>query len=122
MSQCVLRFIVDECTGPHAAAWLREKGFEVLSIYDQMQGIKDIEILRIAQKDNWIIITNDKDFGEMIFKNGLKHHGIILLRLANERSQNKIHILGELLKNHLNDISGNFVVVTENNVRIIVHQ
>lgn len=120
MSKTVLRFIVDECTGPHAATWLKEKGFEVLSVYDQMPGIRDIEILKIAQKENWIILTNDKDFGEMIFKNELKHHGIILLRLADERSQNKIHVLGELLKNHLNDLPGNFVVVTENNVRIIV--
>ena len=63
-----MRFLVDECTGPSVAKWLREEGYEVFSIYDQSRGISDEEIILKAYQENWIIITNDKDFRELIFR------------------------------------------------------
>lgn len=119
MASSQLKFIVDECTGPHVARWLESDGYHVLSIYDEMRGIKDVEVLKIAQSDRRIIITNDKDFGEMVFRQRLAHPGIVLLRLDNERSKNKIDVLKKLLVNHLDELTGNFLVVTEKSVRVI---
>ncbi len=84
-----------------------------------MQGISDDSVLNKAFSENRILITSDKDFGEMIFKNKNRHSGIILLRLVDERPSKKILVLNSILKNHLADLIGNFVVVTENSVRII---
>lgn len=92
-----MRFVVDESTGPLVADWLTNLGFEVLSVYDVMPGIRDSEILKIAFELKAITITNDKDFGEMVFKDQLKHHGIVLLRLESERSHHKIDILKNLI-------------------------
>lgn len=85
-----MRFLVDECTGPKVSEWLRGQGHEVFSIFDQSQGTPDHEVLSKALTENWILITNDKDFGELVFREHLDHHGIILLRLEDERSTNKI--------------------------------
>lgn len=114
-----IKFIVDECTGPAVAKWLSAAGYQVLSIYDEKRGFRDIEILRLAQTENWLIITNDKDFGDLVFKERLSHHGIILLRLDNERSMNKVSVLDKLFKSHFYELPENFVVVTEKSVRVI---
>ena len=113
-----MRFIVDECTGPNVANWISDNGYEVYSVYVQNRGMKDEDILEKANIENWIIITNDKGFGEMIFKNKKLHKGVILLRLRNERAKSKIKCLENLFKNYLNDLEKNFTVVTETSVRI----
>ena len=58
-----MRFLVDECTGPAVASWIQEKGFEVFSIFDNARGADDEFIIKKAFEENWILITNDKDFG-----------------------------------------------------------
>jgi len=113
------RFIVDECTGPAVADWLNMQGFETISVFNELRGLKDKDILAIAIKERCIIITNDKDFGELVFKQNLAHKGIILLRLSDERSRHKIEILKKLLAINLYNLAGNFTVVTGTTIRII---
>jgi predicted nuclease of predicted toxin-antitoxin system len=75
--------------------------------------------LRIASTTDRILITNDKDFGEMIFREGKPHKGVILLRLDDESTSNKIRVLGLLFAQHFDQLAGNFVVATESTVRIV---
>ncbi|MGC8907982.1 MAG: DUF5615 family PIN-like protein [Desulfomonilaceae bacterium] len=58
-----MRFLVDECTGPAVARWLRDQGFQVFSVYDEAPGTDDESIVQKAFLEDWILITNDKDFG-----------------------------------------------------------
>ena len=85
-----MRFIVDECAEPVVAQWLRKHNHEVFSIFDAARGMEHEKIIRKAIKDKWMLITNDKDFGEKLFRDGKLHNGIILLRLQDERSSMKI--------------------------------
>jgi predicted nuclease of predicted toxin-antitoxin system len=112
-----MRFLVDECTGSTVARWLRDQGYEVFSVYDEARGISDDDVLQKALNENWILITNDKDFGDKIFREGSLHRGIIFLRLDNERATNKINKLQLLLENYADRLPEQFVVVTENKVR-----
>lgn len=116
-----MRFIVDECTGPYVARWLSKKGNNVLSVYDEVRGTDDTAILQIANKENRVIITNDKDFGELVYKRGLNHKGVVLLRLEDETVKNKIACLEILLNNYSEKLKDNFIVVTEKSIRIIEH-
>ena len=116
-----MRFLVDECTGAFAAQWLREQGHEVFSVFDQARGMKDEAILAKANAEDWIIITNDKDFGERVFRDRTAHKGIVLLRLEDERSPNKVAVLQRLLENSASELPGRFLVVTEKTVRIAGH-
>jgi predicted nuclease of predicted toxin-antitoxin system len=88
-----MRFLVDECTGTKVAKWLKQQGYEVFSVYEQARGITDNQVLEKANAENWILITNDKDFGEKIYREKYKHRGVIFLRLDDERAANKITVL-----------------------------
>jgi predicted nuclease of predicted toxin-antitoxin system len=112
-----VRFIVDECTGPSVAAWLRGEGHDVLSVFDDRRGARDDEVLALSVSEARIIITNDKDFGEMVFRRHLSHPGLVLLRLSDERAANKIAVLRRLLAQFGPRIPGSFVVATERAVR-----
>lgn len=112
-----MRFIIDECTGPTVAEWLVKQNHEVYSIFDSARGMEDDEIISRATDENRIIITNDKDFGEKIFREGKFHNGIILLRLQDERPQSKIDVLSRLLNSHSENLPGAFIVVTEKAIR-----
>jgi len=112
-----MRFLVDESTGPWVAQWLREHGHEVFSVFEQSRGIDDEEIIQKAFAENWILITNDKDFGDKIFRDRKPHKGIVLLRLDNERSVIKIEVIQQLLENYADKLENQFVVVTGNAVR-----
>lgn len=112
-----MRFLVDECTGPKVAAWLRGEGHEVFSVFDEARGIEDEEVIQKAYDENWILITNDKDFGEKVYRERRQHRGVIFMRLENERAGNKIQVLRQLLESYANRFEDQFVVVTETQVR-----
>ena len=55
-----MRFLVDECTGPNVASWLRDNDYEVFSVFEDARGMEDDDIIQKAVEENWILITNDK--------------------------------------------------------------
>jgi len=112
-----LKFIVDECVGPGVAKWLKEQGYEVFSVFDELRGASDNEIIEKAQKENWILITADKDFGTKVYREHKLHKGVILLRLEDLSVSNKIEVLKKLLTSYANKLSEKFVVVTEKKIR-----
>ena len=112
-----MRFLVDECTGPKVAAWLRGEGHEVFSVFDEARGIEDNQVIQKAYDENWILITNDKDFGEKVYRERRAHRGIIFMRLEDERPANKIQVLRRLIESYADRFEDQFVVVTETQVR-----
>jgi uncharacterized protein DUF5615 len=59
----------------------------------------------------------NRGFGEKVFRERRPHHGVVFLRLANERPANKIRVLDQLISQHRDALSNRFVVVTETSVR-----
>ena len=112
-----MRFLVDESTGPWVAQSLREGGHEVFSVFEQARGMDDDDIIQKASAENWILLTNDKDFGDKIFRDQKPHKGVVLLRLDDERAVVKIEVIGRLLENYSDRLENQFVVVTEKTVR-----
>lgn len=113
-----MRFLVDECTGPAAARWLERAGHDVRSVYDQSPGADDSMVIEAALRENRILVTNDKGFGEKVFREGRLHAGVLLLRLEDERPRNKIAALERVLEAYGEQLAGSFAVVTERSVRI----
>ncbi len=79
-----MKFLVDECTGPGVASWLRNQDHDVFSVFDEARGMDDGGIITKALEDDWILITNNKGFGEKVYRDGRLHKGVILLRLEDE--------------------------------------
>lgn len=112
-----MKFLVDECTGPAVARWLEQQAHDVFSVYDQARGISDERVLEIAQIERRILITNDRGFGDKVFRQRRPHHGVVfLLWLTNELSI-RFGVLDQLISQHRDALSDRFVVVTESRVR-----
>jgi predicted nuclease of predicted toxin-antitoxin system len=112
-----MRFLIDESTGPIVARWLREQGHEVFSVYEEARGTNDDDLIQKAFVENWILVTNDKDFGEKVYRERRPHKGVVLLRLEDERGASKIKTLQRLLERYSERLADNFVVVTETRAR-----
>ena len=113
-----MKFLTDENIGFKVINPLRKNGFDIKSILETNPGADDVKVLSIANTEDRILITTDKDFGELVYVNKLVHAGVILLRLSNDSSENKIKVLKSLFKLHLEELEKAFTVVTENKVRI----
>ncbi len=100
------------------AQWLIDQGHNVFSVYDESRGITDDEVVKKVHNEERILVTNDKDFGEKLFREKKPHKGVILLRLEDERANNKIIVIQQLLESYSDSLYGNFLVATEEQVRI----
>ncbi len=75
-----MKFLLDVCAASrslHTA--LTDLGHDVLSAHDLLPHASDETLLALAQEDKRILITEDKDFGELVFLRGLSHPGIVRL-------------------------------------------
>lgn len=113
-----MRFLVDECVGPSVASWLRENNHDAKSAYEDCRGWADERILETARSEGRIVVTMDKDFGDMVFRMKLPHCGIILLRSGFPSIAKKISMMQMALTLPEDQISGRFIVVTETAIRI----
>lgn len=114
----MLKFLVDESSGRKVAETLLQDGFDAISAIRLMRSAKDKVILKKAVNDDRILITNDKDFGELIYRQRLEHRGVILLRLAIDTPQRRIKVIRSLISRYDERLKRKFVVVTESKVRI----
>lgn len=97
---------------------LRQRGHDVISVKESMRGMSDKAILERAQNENRVVVTNDKDFGELAFHFGLPaESGVILFRLSGTTPENDNDRMVEALESGL-DFQGNFCVVTEERIRL----
>ena len=113
-----MRFLVDESAGVAVVGYLRSAGHDVLAVAETMPQADDPDILARAESENRVLVTNDKDFGELVFRDGQAHGGIVLLRLQDESSVNRVRVVKALLEQHADRLAGHFVVATERSVRI----
>ena len=113
-----MRFMVDESTGAAVVEYLRSSGHDVLAVAELMRQADDPDILTSALNEDRILITNDKDFGELVYRTGRTHPGVLLLRLHNESSANRVRVVKSVLGKYADRLARQFVVATESNVRI----
>lgn len=113
-----LQFIVDESTGTAVVEYLRSVGHTVLAVAETMPQADDSNILAHAVSEGRVLVTNDKDFGELVFRNGQAHHGVLLLRLHDESPTNRVRVVKAVVEQYADQLVGHFAVATEGGVRI----
>lgn len=109
--------LADENIHTYIVHALREAGFEVISVTELNKGIKDEEVIEWVLKNDYLLLTEDKDFGEWVFAHHIKNLSVLFLRYAfyefKEISQAVIY----LLKNQ-ELIKPVFVTLTPKKIRI----
>ncbi len=113
-----MKFLADESIEKPVVDWLRGQDFDVRYVTEITPSINDEEVIRIANDEGRILITNDKDFGELVFRQSKIVLGVLLIRAINERASNKIRLVREVLEKARNKLAGYFVVVNEAGIRM----
>ncbi len=90
--------VADESVDFRVVAELRNIGISVYSIAEEAPSITDTSVLSIAFERHALLITEDKDFGELVFRLQLPHYGILLIRIQEESY--KIFSAAAAIKKH----------------------
>lgn len=113
-----MNFLADEGVDRQIVDSLRRCGHDVLYVAEMEPGISDDAVLDLANREGAILVTADKDFGELVFRFGRFAPGVILLRLAGLSSARKGEIVTAAISQHVEELPCAFVVVTSTMVRI----
>jgi len=111
-------FVADESIDQPIVTLLREKGHTVIAVVEMKPGISDETVLDLANQEGCILLTADKDFGELIFRDHRYTFGIILIRLSGLTAKAKAEVVATTIKEHIDQMAQTFTVVSSNNVRI----
>lgn len=113
-----MRFLSDENVRHSAAEALRAQGHDVLEVDDAMPSARDEAVLRRAGDERRILITNDRDFGELVFYRGHAAYGVILLRLKHDTREAVSRRLLQTVELYQDKLAGHFILVTDELTRI----
>lgn len=113
-----MKLLVDEGVDKPIVNLLRLSGFDVHYILETDRGIEDEKVLQIANEEDRILITQDKDFGEMVFRLRKVHLGIILIRLGISTSAEKAVLVNYALLEYGEKLMNAFTVIQANAIRI----
>jgi predicted nuclease of predicted toxin-antitoxin system len=111
------KIIIDVGVGRIIEEWL-SLHFEIISIRKLNHEMPDLDILKLANEEHALIITMDKDFGELIYKQFSFHHGILLLRLEDAVAEEKLSVIQNIFLNSYSRIKNNFSVYQNGKLRI----
>ena len=111
-------FVADENIEFYVVSALRKIGYEVEYIAEMAAGATDSNILQNAYLENKVLLTHDKDFGDLVYRKQFKHCGIILIRMHGIGEMNKVSIISEVIKQHSNILAQSYIVIQKNVVRI----
>jgi predicted nuclease of predicted toxin-antitoxin system len=97
---------------------LRQEGYLVRYVAEMEPGIPDDIILNLANQEESILLTADKDFGELVFRLKLVTFGVVLIRLLGLSPQQKAEIVSHAMNTHAKELIGAFTVITSHSIRI----
>jgi hypothetical protein len=81
---------------------------EIISIQEAYSGIQDTEVLNLAYTKNRILLTEDKDFGELVYRMKYPHCGIVLIRIKDMPREERIRLAALTIKEHHTELKNNF--------------
>lgn len=113
-----MNFLADESVDRQIVDRLRQNGHFVLYVVEMEPGISDDAVLNLANKESAVLLTSDKDFGEMVFRQGRSNQGVILVRVAGLSPKRKADIVGLAIKEHVSELTKAFTVITPRSIRI----
>ena len=113
-----MKIIADESIDRQIVERLRAAGHEVLFIAELDPGIDDEAVLAHSREQQAILLTADKDFGELVFRQHLLHSGILLVRLAGLEAEAKAEMVASTVDRHSEAMRLGFAVLTQRAFRI----
>jgi len=118
MRSSQLRFLVDVGVGAAVEDFLRDSGFDTKTIRSIDPEMEDLDIIRLAQSEDRMVLTMDKDFGELVYHSASSHAGVLLLRLDDATGEAKRRVVESILAEHADRMKLCFCVYQKGKLRI----
>ena len=113
-----MRILADENFSRDAVIALRERGHDVAWVRSDAPGSSDTEVIARAQAESRVLVTFDKDFGELAFRSRLPaSSGIILFRISMSSPTNVARVAVAVLESRV-DWADHFAVVEDDRIRM----
>lgn len=113
-----MNLLADESVDKPIVDRLRQDNHSVLYIADIDPSIDDNAVLHQANQNSALLITADKDFGELIFRMGQIHAGVVLLRLAGLSAETKARTVSTVFADRGHELLSAFSVISPGKIRI----
>ncbi|MCD6290750.1 MAG: DUF5615 family PIN-like protein [Anaerolineae bacterium] len=113
-----MKILADEGVDRPIVERLRRSSHQVWYVAEMEPGISDDVVLDLADQERAILLTADKDFGELVFRQGRITRGVILIRLAGISPARKAEIVISAIGAHGGEMEQAFTVITPGAVRI----
>ena len=113
-----MNLLADESVDQPIVDRLRLDGHDVDCVAELSPSISDDEVLQRANSKSSLLLTGDKDFGELVFRQGRVHGGVVLIRLLGLPANLKADIVTETFRDRASELPGAFTVISPGMVRI----
>jgi predicted nuclease of predicted toxin-antitoxin system len=113
-----LKVLVDVSAGKPVADLIRSLGHDTAFVRDRDPTMPDVDILAWAVAEGRLVVTMDKDFGNLVFRSGRPHAGVLLLRLEAARLAEKVRVVTDIFTAHAANLPGRFSVYQGGRLRI----
>lgn len=111
------RFLADECVAAPLVSALRSAGWDMVYVGNESPGISDEEVLQWAAGEGRILITGDKDFGEIVYRLKRGIPGVVLIRMQGANWREWHARMEVVLQRHADKLEGAFTVVRPRSIR-----
>jgi len=118
MSQSELQFLADESCDQGVVIALRTAGYDVVALSEIPSRTIDSEVIAQAHREGRILLTEDKDFGRLVFASQSESAGVILIRFPGNARKLLFSTIVSLVKQKRNELPNAFVVVQPGQIRI----
>lgn len=113
-----MRFLVDESCDFAVVRALPATGHDVLAVAELALGSDDAIVMDMAFRENRVLLTEDKDFGQLAYAHSQQSSGVILIRYPTSARKALPNAVVALMSELASDLMGNFVVMRPGQVRI----
>ena len=113
-----MKFLADENVDKPIVEKLRKNGHVVHYVTEMEPSISDDEVIKLANQESALLLTEDKDFGELIYRQGRIFSGVVLIRLSGLSLRHKVEVVAMAVQEHADELVRNFTVIAPSGVRI----
>jgi predicted nuclease of predicted toxin-antitoxin system len=112
-----MRWLADECVAASLVALLRADGHDVLYVAEAAAGLGDADVIALALREQRLLLTEDKDFGDLVFRRERAVPGVVLMRIDADNARLKAARLSAVIDRYGEGLFGRYMVIEEGRFR-----
>jgi predicted nuclease of predicted toxin-antitoxin system len=112
-----VRWLADECVAASLVISLRAVGHDVVYVAEAAASLSDADVIALAMRENRLLLTEDKDFGDLVFRREFSVPGVVLIRIYPDDIDLKTARLAAAIDRYGGDLFGRYMVIEEGRFR-----